>query len=202
MGSAVGLLIGTTPTYGIQVILVLLANTALKVNRLAGVVAVHFTNPVTAIPVYWLDYKVGVHFLGQESITWGEFSSQLGGIFSMPFLDALGGLASLGGTVLGPMVFGSLILGSLFGAASYPVLLVLIKRFKEKRALQRARRKLARRERWVASAKEVPSPPSGDAATPSPAEIDRPTPGASKKSGSNGSGRGESQPRAEAREDG
>ena len=140
-----GILIGMTPTYGIQVILVIMSNTWLKINRIAGIVSVHITNPITALPIYWLDYKIGAHILGQKAITRETFQAKLEVVASSSFLDALGGIVHLGTEILLPMVLGSLVLGSVMGAVSYPVFLILVKVYKEKRALRRARRKLERR---------------------------------------------------------
>lgn len=146
MGTAVGCFIGMTPTYGVQMILTLFINTFLRVNRVAGVVACHITNPITALPAYWLDYKVGATILGQESITREDFGAVLSGVASAPFLEGLRGILSLGGEILGPLVLGSVVLGTVVGATSYPISLVLVKLYKEKRAIRRARRKLKKSE--------------------------------------------------------
>ncbi|MCZ6690696.1 MAG: DUF2062 domain-containing protein [Planctomycetota bacterium] len=146
LGGSIGLFISMTPTYGFQMMLVLFTNTIFRCNRLAGIVAVHFTNPVTALPLYWLDYRLGVHLLGQSGIGREEFARVLSKISSAPFIDALHQLVTLGWGIFGPIALGGIILGAILGAGSYVPLLYGIKRFKETRALRRARRKLKRRQ--------------------------------------------------------
>ena len=146
LGGSIGLVISMTPTYGFQMMLALFTNTIFRCNRLAGIVAVHFSNPVTALPLYWLDYRLGVHLLGQTPIHREEFTRVLSGISSAPFIDALHQLVTLGWGIFGPIALGGIILGAILGAGSYVPLLYGIKRFKEARALRRARRKLKRRE--------------------------------------------------------
>ncbi len=62
-GLALGVFIGMTPTYGFQVAIAILLAIALKENKLAALIGVQITNPLTAVPIYIFNYKVGHFFI-------------------------------------------------------------------------------------------------------------------------------------------
>ena len=167
LGGAIGMVVSMTPTYGIQILIVLLINSMLRVNRVAGAITIQITNPITLIPAYWADYKVGAAILGSDPISQEQFKGVLRGLESTPFIESMRNIFSLGWGIFLPMLVGSLILGGILGVASYPVFLISVKRYKEKRALRRARRKLrsseqkAEAERRDDAAHEPPASPSG-----------------------------------------
>ena len=68
-GVAMGIIIAMTPTVGIQMILVVIIHTIIRVNRLAGIIMVYISNPLTLIPIYWLDYVVGSIALNRKFIS-------------------------------------------------------------------------------------------------------------------------------------
>ena len=77
LGTAIGLFIAWTPTVGIHMILVVAFTFALRANRLAALIAVYVSNPVTIIPMYWLEYKLGAFSLDQQ-LTYNDFVENLG----------------------------------------------------------------------------------------------------------------------------
>ena len=146
LGAAIGVFIGMTPTYGVQMFIVFIVNSLLRVNRVAGLITIYITNPLTLVPIYWLCYKFGAHMLWQDSLDQVRFQTTLSGVAELPFLEALREFVGLGWDILGPMFVGGLMLGAVGGALTYPIVLVSVIRYKEKRALRRARKKLRKKE--------------------------------------------------------
>lgn len=104
-GMALGLFIGFTPTFGVQMVLALLLALLLRQNKIAAVIGVWVTNPVTAPFIYGIEYQVGSLFMGM-SHHHVEITGQLGW--------------DIGIQIGGPILLGSLILGipiSLIGYA-------------------------------------------------------------------------------------
>lgn len=63
-GMALGLFIGMTPTFGIQMVLALVFAFLLRQNKIAAVIGVWNTNPLTAPFIYGLEYEVGRVMMG------------------------------------------------------------------------------------------------------------------------------------------
>lgn len=66
LGAALGTFIAFTPTVGIQMVLVLILGWVLRplcrFNRVAALVAVYISNPITTLPIYWFNYWIGTFF--------------------------------------------------------------------------------------------------------------------------------------------
>ncbi|QQR88994.1 MAG: DUF2062 domain-containing protein [Myxococcales bacterium] len=58
-GVFLGCLVGCTPTMGLQIAIYLTMATALRANKLSGIPIVLVTNPLTAVPLYYLSWKLG-----------------------------------------------------------------------------------------------------------------------------------------------
>jgi len=63
-GMALGLFIGMSPTFGVQMALAFVAALILSENKLAAILGVWVTNPVTAPFIYGLEYEAGRMLLG------------------------------------------------------------------------------------------------------------------------------------------
>ena len=63
-GLAVGVFSGCFPFFGFQSLLGLGLASLFKGNHLLAVTATWISNPLTYIPLYWFNYKVGAFFLG------------------------------------------------------------------------------------------------------------------------------------------
>lgn len=112
-GMALGLFIGMTPTFGFQMLIALAFAVLLKENKIAALVGVWITNPVTAPVIYGLQYEIGRALL------------------SLPRPDILvqfnyDALALLGWQVVVPLCVGSLIFGVTAGTIGYAVTLRMI----------------------------------------------------------------------------
>jgi hypothetical protein len=64
LGVAVGLFIAITPTWGIQMLLVVGLAWLVRANKVAGVPMVWLTNPATNVPIYSFCYVVGQALVG------------------------------------------------------------------------------------------------------------------------------------------
>lgn len=122
MGVAVGMFIGMTPTVGIQMIIVLLVavltSRLFYFNRVAALLTVYISNPLTMLPIYWLDYQVGTWFVAGD-VDRAEFTKIL----------EYNGFAEWWQTILGlfvtigmPLILGSLVVATVCGVVSYPIM--------------------------------------------------------------------------------
>lgn len=66
-GMAMGILLGMTPTFGFQMALAVFLAALLKENKVASVLGVWITNPVSAPFVYAINYKIGLFILGKSA---------------------------------------------------------------------------------------------------------------------------------------
>jgi uncharacterized protein (DUF2062 family) len=123
MGTAIGMFIGLTPTGGIQMALVLflslLIGRYVRFNRLAALLAVYVSNPLTMVPICWFEYRVGTLFIAGHW-TRADFHR---------ILQYDGGFAQWWHTIVKlffeigtPLVLGSLIVGALAGVLTYPLM--------------------------------------------------------------------------------
>lgn len=122
MGVAVGMFVGLTPTVGIQMLMVLLlaalTSRLFYFNRVAALLTVYISNPLTMLPIYWLNYEVGTLFVAGEASR-EEFAKIL----------EYNGFAEWWQTILGlfvdvgmPLIVGSLVVATVCGVVSYPVM--------------------------------------------------------------------------------
>lgn len=94
-------------------------------NRLAALMTVYVTNPVTTLPIYWFNYEVGTLFVDGH-ISYEAFSAVLE-YHSLPtWWDAVCGLFIRIGA---PLIVGSLIVATAVSIPTYPVMLWLVNRF-------------------------------------------------------------------------
>lgn len=130
MGTTVGMFIGMTPTVGIQMVIVMcvaiLTKRYFNFNRVAALITVYISNPVTMIPIYYLDYKVGALFFGGD-VSRDEFAKIL------EYEDFAGWWTTICELFVGigvPLVVGSLVVASLCAAVTYPTMRWLLKKFR------------------------------------------------------------------------
>jgi uncharacterized protein (DUF2062 family) len=109
-GFALGIFIGMTPTFGFQVALAILFAYLLKENRLAAVLGVFITNPLTAPVIYAMEYEAGRILLGMERL-------------QLPQEFSFSALGRLGLDVLMPLWLGGVVFGIFTGALSYALAL-------------------------------------------------------------------------------
>ena len=166
MGFFIGTLVGWTPTMGIQMMIAAALAFVFRCNKLAAIVMVWITNPLTFIPMYWLDYKVGKFFMKLVNIRFtffdfDAFSAMISEISQRSFLDAFLAFFKAGSSLYVPMFVGGTIIGVVNGLAlGIPIYLYMKKRRRqraEKEALVEAEAKAS-----VAAAEETSEGLPGD----------------------------------------
>jgi uncharacterized protein (DUF2062 family) len=150
-GFALGVFIGLTPTFGLQMLMAGVLATMLRVNPIAALVSVHVTNWVTFIPIYAFNYEVG-HLI-------------VGGQMEMDFAQVRGLSAGEAAKVMmaGSMRFlsilwlGSVVVGLPSSALSYALMRRLIRISHDWRARRRVRRLAKRIHRVAPETTEEPA---------------------------------------------
>ncbi len=117
-GIALGIFIGMTPTFGLQMIIAVFLAFLLRENRLAAVLGVWVTNPVTAPVIYAIEYEVGRILLGIPRV-------------SRPLEFSFGEFASMGYEVVAPLWVGGLVAGVMCASLAYLVTLRLVPHLKK-----------------------------------------------------------------------
>ena len=112
-GLALGIFIGMTPTFGFQMAIALFFAWILKENKIAALLAVWVTNPITAPFIYAAQYETGRLLLGMERLHFPtEFSFET--------------FKNFGVEIMIPLCFGSLIHAVLWGLLTYALTLRFI----------------------------------------------------------------------------
>lgn len=126
-----GFLVGATPTLGIQMPLYFLAAFLSRANKVSGIGPVWLTNPLTAVPIYYFNWKLGLFLLtgrfasspeSRDAIARlvegvpGNDESFFTRIFSGSFWSAVGDLLATIGVELW---VGSIVVGLVSGLLGY-----------------------------------------------------------------------------------
>jgi uncharacterized protein (DUF2062 family) len=112
-GMALGIFIGMTPTFGFQMAIAIFFAYLLRENRLAAVLGVWITNPVTAPFIYAAEYEAGRLILGLEHV-------------SLPTEFTWKAYTHLGWDILLPLWVGGVLSGVICGFIAYVITLWLI----------------------------------------------------------------------------
>lgn len=122
-GTAIGMFLGLTPTVGIQMVLVMLVSLFVRFNRKAALITVYISNPLTMIPIYWANYKVGTLFF-EDTVTHEDFERLLTYHGFSEWLDAIHAVFIDVGM---PLLFGSAIVATVGGVITYPLMRWLLR---------------------------------------------------------------------------
>ena len=131
-GFALGTFVAFTPTFGIQIGIILLLGTIINVNRPAALVTVWITNVATLAPIYTFNYWVGSLFWEGPKVreVYGTFlglAAKLVKIEFWEFLDQFRILMGLGMEIIIPLCIGSVIVGFVAAALVYFLSMLLIR---------------------------------------------------------------------------
>lgn len=134
LGTAIGMFIALTPTVGIQMLMVVcvafLTRPLFRFNQVASLITVYISNPLTIVPIYWFDYKVGTLFVG-GSLTQKDFARILEFEGFSGWWETVKQLLLEVGS---PLIIGSLVVGTFFGLITYPIMLRLLKRLRRSKS--------------------------------------------------------------------
>ena len=128
LGTAIGMFVGMTPTVGVQMMIVLviafLVKPLFSFNKVAALLTVYVTNPVTIIPIYWFNYKVGTYFVA-GTITHEDF---VGIMHYEGYREWCATVANLFADVGAPLLAGCLLVASVISVITYPAIYWLVRR--------------------------------------------------------------------------
>lgn len=135
LGTAIGMFVGLTPTVGIQMAIVMmiafLVRPLFTFNKVAALLLVYISNPLTVVPLYWGCYKLGTYFV-EGHVAYEDFARILE---YHSFAEWWNTATSLVVEVGAPLLVGSLIVATVTAIATYPIMLTLIRRFRPARAI-------------------------------------------------------------------
>jgi uncharacterized protein (DUF2062 family) len=125
LGTAIGMFVALTPTGGVQMLLVLALSLTVgrffRFNRLAALITVYVSNPLTMVPICWFEYRVGTLFKGGN---WTRHDFQR--ILQYDGFDAwYQTIVKLFVEIGTPLILGSLIVAATSAALTYPLMLAL-----------------------------------------------------------------------------
>ncbi|MBM4153458.1 MAG: DUF2062 domain-containing protein [Lentisphaerae bacterium] len=138
-GVAVGMFVAFTPTLGVQIVLVLILASILRVNRIAAIPPLFITNVLTAGPVYGFECWLGAQFLpdaksAEMLARWEKVQHIVAetGILSLhrDWRD----LMTIGGDLWLAMWIGGILVGGLLAAVSYVATVAIVRRHRARRA--------------------------------------------------------------------
>jgi uncharacterized protein (DUF2062 family) len=139
LGTSLGMLIAMTPTIGIQIVIAAVVCTAFRANRVAGIVMVFISNPLTMVPIYWADYWVGAKLLGSEMISKEDFAAIWTRIIEAGMIGGIReGFVVLTGAIFLPMMLGGTLIGFVLAVPLYPITYRAVEARRRRRELRRA----------------------------------------------------------------
>lgn len=128
-GVFLGFVVAFSPTLGLQMLIFVAVATVLRANKLSGLPIVWITNPFTAVPLYYVCWRVGAFVLGTdgdpergERIIGELVGTEAGWSWSRLFEGSF--WTELGRTFWelgGELWLGGFIVGAVTGAIAYPL---------------------------------------------------------------------------------
>lgn len=130
LGTAIGVLLGLTPTVGLQMITVMILSVLtrrfFRFNVMAALMAVYISNPITIVPIYWALYKTGSFFVGGE-VSRSQFAAILEyNSFNEWWATLVELVVSLGE----PLLIGTAIIAIPGGILTYPLMRWMLQWFR------------------------------------------------------------------------
>lgn len=145
MGLAIGIVVGFSPTVGLQMILAAFLASMVRANPAPAIMAVWITNPVTIPPIYAATYYLGRQFwAGRPIDIHAELSGLVHDLSRFEFYEVVAQfrkLLELGVDVLVPMFIGGAIVGGILALISYPIAIIAV--IRARRLLAIGRQKIA-----------------------------------------------------------
>ncbi len=128
LGTAIGFIVGWSPTIGLQMAIAVPICLALRANPLAALPPIWLTNPATAVPIFGFNYWVGRLILGGPTLRQFEHEMKdvFGAIKTEGVRESLHQLFQLGKEIFWPLMLGSGLVGAALGLAGYVVVYWLV----------------------------------------------------------------------------
>ena len=126
-GLAIGVFAGCFPLLGLQSIIGIFLATIFRASKVAAVAATWISNPLTYVPLFLFNYKIGQFLLRTEDAELLDITS-------------LTTFKELGSTIVITLLTGSFIVGTILAIATYFYSLAILGRWRD-RSLRRRRLK-------------------------------------------------------------
>ncbi|HBB33280.1 MAG TPA: DUF2062 domain-containing protein [Cyanobacteria bacterium UBA8803] len=123
-GLACGVFGGLLPLFGLQIVISVLLAVLLRGNKIIAAAGTWISNPLTSVPIYAFNFRVGQWLLDQDTLTDMNFQSWEN-------------IKALGGEIILALVVGCLAVGLVGAISSYFLGLWLIRRARASYRLQR-----------------------------------------------------------------
>ena len=131
LGLAIGVAAGCLPCMGFQSFLALPVAFIIHANKIASLIGVWWTNPITFIPIYYSEYVIGTLLSDYSALNYSEFYQKISQ------LNNLEDVRNLGLEILIPMTIGSLITAIVLGPVSFFFFRDLLQRRRNRRLKKR-----------------------------------------------------------------
>jgi hypothetical protein len=140
LGVAIGTFVAVTPTWGIQMILVVGLAWLCRANKVAGVPMVWVTNPATNVPIYSFCYAIGRALVGGPGLD--EVKQALAAISDKDLTWEAHGRnwLALMWHAAAPLWVGTCVVGAVAGAIMYVIMFYLITFYRRQHARHLAAR--------------------------------------------------------------
>jgi hypothetical protein len=139
-GVSAGVFAGCFPLFGVQTLVGVLIAILARGHKLCAAGATWISNPLTYVPIYWLNFQVGRYLLGSSVEMPAEW-------------DSMDTLLSQTGEVIADLLVGCMVVGTFFAFASYLGSLRLVRWWRSQH--QSLRQKRQRRRRSPATTRLV-----------------------------------------------
>ncbi|MEL6493913.1 MAG: DUF2062 domain-containing protein [Cyanobacteria bacterium J06623_7] len=131
-GLAVGVFAGCFPFFGLQSLIGLLLATIVRGSKVAAYAATWISNPLTYVPLYIFNYKIGKLLLGTEDTALSTLD-----------IESFTAFKELGSTFAITLLTGSFVVGMILGVITYFYGLAILQRLRYRSTI---RRKLRRKK--------------------------------------------------------
>lgn len=142
LGVCIGLFAGLSPLYGLQIIVAFLLALLLRGSKIAAILSVWVTNPLTMVPVYSFTYWVGSCLLSSpvRGKYFREFIRYCIRHLRWESLEEARAVVSealrLGRDILPPLFVGGLAVAAVSSLAVYPLTKRIVRRIRAARSLR------------------------------------------------------------------
>ena len=107
-GLAIGVFAGCFPFFGLQSIIGVVLATIFRGSKVAAVAGTWISNPLTYVPIYVFNYKIGKFLLGIDSMDSGEID-----------FDSLAHFMEFGSSFVIALLVGCFVVGAIFSVITY-----------------------------------------------------------------------------------
>jgi uncharacterized protein len=129
-GLAVGVFTGCFPFFGMQSLLAFLLATISRGSKVAALAATWISNPLTSVPLYIFNYKIGKLLLGTEDTVLPPLN-----------IESFAAFKELGSTFAITLLTGSFVVGMIAGVITYFYALVILERLHDRSVRRRSMRR-------------------------------------------------------------